>query len=622
MKRTLSLFAVSLFVIGVSTLSAEVRKLKAGAGPAVWVDDLSPIAARDWSYERASHLLERAGFGGTPEEIERLARMSPQAAVNYLVDYQSIENSHLPAFEESGIYDPGMMEDVDTHYAAFTDELRKAFKTGSAYGVSPNPSGPRRYQPVVDMLYYHGFSNAAEWRRATIWWANRMLNTHRPLEEKMTLFWSGHFATEQAKVMDYRLMLAQNEMFRRNAVGNFRKLLLEVTTDPAMLIYLDNRENVKGHANENYAREVMELFTLGAGNYTEDDIKEAARALTGYTNYGPKSLFKPELHDDGEKTVLGQKGNFKAEDVIDVLLRQKVAAEFIARKIYVFFVRENPTPEMRNRLAELLRQNHYDIKPLVKTIFLSKDFYSAASYATQIKSPIQLQVSTYKKLGLTQVPGIPYFTNVMANLGQNLGNPPNVKGWDGGRAWMNPSTLLIRGNDIRHLLFPKEAGDDYPRDGVPERYANAEKRQAEQDRMAAMGTTGAKPDASAGGEGMMTAPVTQMLSKMPDYNLGLGVYHGFVKTFERVKAVAPTEADLSLTAMARGAGVTNSGDAVDYFVARFLPAPLSGKDDDAVRAFAVKMLGAGKIDYAGSGVETNLREVLHAILSMPEYQLS
>ena len=608
-----------------SPLSAEIRKLQPGAGPAAWTNDLSSIARSDWTYERAAHLLERAGFGGTPQEVDKLARMTPEQAVEYLVNYEGIENSHLPAFEESGIYDPAMLPDVDTHLN-FVDALKKSYVAGEAYGVKPNHDGNRRLQPIVDVLYYRLFSNPAEWNRASIWWANRMLNTHRPLEEKLTLFWSGHFAVENGKVEDYRLMLDQNAMFRRHANGNFRTLLTEVTKDPAMLIYLDNRENVKGHANENYAREVMELFTLGVGNYTENDIKEAARALTGYTNSGRKFTFKPELHDDGEKTVLGEKGNFKAEDIIDILLRQKATAEWITRKLYVFFVREDLSPGTKTALATRLRANNYELKPFLKALLLSKDFYSPASYATQIKSPIQFQIATYRKLGMTTVPGTPYLVTVLGNLGQNLGNPPNVKGWDGGRAWINPSTLLIRGNTVRHLLFPEEAGDSYKRNVMPERYEKADKEAAERDKLLGQGgganqMAESKPGPSGGGD-MMMAPVSQMLAKAPDYDLKLGVYRGYLKTFERVKPSPPSNADLSLTGMAKSAQLVTSGDAVDYFIARFLRLPLESKDYQAVLAFATLTLGEGKIDYSSSKVERDLREVLHMILSTPEYQLS
>lgn len=267
----LSLVCANINLTGSATVNPAGR-LEKGAGPKSWVGDLSPIGKADWSYERAGHLLERAGFGGTPEEIEKLTRMTPEQAINYLVDYESVENKVTP-FEESGIWDAAMIDHIDAAMT-FGQGLAAGYR-GEAYGVKPNPTGAvRRLQPVVDQLYYRLFADRFEWSRASIWWANRMLTTRRPLEEKLTLFWHGHFATEDAKVGDYRLMLNQLEMLRRNANGNFRNLLVGVTRDPAMLIYLDNRQNVKGHANENYAREILELFSLGVGRRADDRIQD------------------------------------------------------------------------------------------------------------------------------------------------------------------------------------------------------------------------------------------------------------------------------------------------------------------------------------------------------------
>jgi uncharacterized protein (DUF1800 family) len=608
---------------------AQVRKLRLGAGPTAWTGDLAPIAASDWAYERAAHLLERAGFGGTPAEIERLFKMGAKAAVDYLVDYEKIENP-LPEFVESGIWTPEMMPDIDRHYADFTDALRASYRVGSAYGAKPDPPGTtRRYQRVVDTLYYRNFSTRAEWLRAAEWWAGRMLNTKRPLEEKMTLFWHGHFATEHEKVNDYRLMLQQIAMLRANATGNFKSLLNGIAKDPAMLIYLDNRRNVKGAPNENFAREIFELFSLGVGNYTEKDIKEATRAFTGWDNYGLKFLIHEDKHDNGEKTFLGRTGNFSGEQVVDIILAQKACADFMSRKLYRFFVREDITPKLNTQLAELMRKNNYEIKPFLKTLFLSRDFYSPASYATQIKSPVQYVVSTYRKLEMTEIPGTPYFAIIMANLGQNLGNPPNVKGWDGGRAWINPSTLLQRGNVIRHLLFPEEAGDQYPRNVIPERYANAKEEAEERDRLAslppaerekAMGLNKNNLDGE-GGMMMMAAPTGKMINSSPDYDLKLGVYNGFVRTFATVKPTPPTPARLDLKALIDRAGARTPADVVAHFEIRFLRLPLSAEDRSRIVKQATKLFGA-RLDLNAAHAEASLREILHLLLSMPEYQLA
>jgi hypothetical protein len=268
----LALFAVSSSVVRVSARDA--------LAPSSWADDLSPIAASDWTYDRAAHLIERAGFGATPEAIRRLAALTPRQAVDRLVDYESIDASHLRPFEESGIWDPGM----DPFPPSRAEAVRLARERGEGLGEKVLPPGTqRRLQPIVDKFFYSLAANNIETQRLGVWWANRMLATERPLEEKLTLFWHGHFATGQNKVRDYRMMLAQNRMLRARASGTLRELLVAILKDPAMLVYLDNGENVKSHPNENFGRELLELFTMGVGHYGERDVREAARAFTGWT---------------------------------------------------------------------------------------------------------------------------------------------------------------------------------------------------------------------------------------------------------------------------------------------------------------------------------------------------
>src|SRR5262245_57484237 len=242
-----------------------------GAGPQAWAGDLSAISASDWNYDRAAHLIERAGFGAPPEEIRRLASMTPDRAVNELIDYQSIPDNLKP-FEESGIWDPGM----DPFPPSRAEAVRIARERGEALGVKVLPPGSdRRLQPVVDKFFYGLRANSIETQRLGVWWANRMLITPRPLEEKLTLFWHGHFATGDVKVRACRMMAQQNAMLRAHANGSFRDLLVGILKDPAMLVYLDNGENVKKHPNENFGRELLELFTMGVGNYSERDVREA-----------------------------------------------------------------------------------------------------------------------------------------------------------------------------------------------------------------------------------------------------------------------------------------------------------------------------------------------------------
>src|SRR5207244_113964 len=220
------------------------------------------------------------------------------------------------------------------------------------------------------------YANAIETQRLGLWWANRMFSTRRPLEEKLTLFWHGHFATGENKVRDYRMMIRQNEMLRARASGAFRDLLVGILKDPAMLVYLDNGENVKKHPNENFGRELLELFTMGVGNYSERDVREAARAFTGWTNDVLAFKFDKEQHDFGDKAFLGKTGPFDGVDIIDAILKQPVTAEFVAAKLYRYLVREDISISVKAGLGKTFRDGGCQMKPLLKQIFLSKDFYS------------------------------------------------------------------------------------------------------------------------------------------------------------------------------------------------------------------------------------------------------
>ncbi|MGH8678516.1 MAG: DUF1800 domain-containing protein, partial [Burkholderiales bacterium] len=336
------------------------------AGPATWTGDLTPIAASDWNAERAAHLLERAGFGGTPDEIAQLARMSPESAVRHLLHHRNIAND-LPAFDHSGVHDPGL-EPFPPSRPAATDLAKQ---TGKSMGIKVKPAGNRRLQPVANQFFYWLRASRLETHRVAYWWANRMLATKRPLEEKMALFWHGHFATSEEKVRDYRKMLKQNELFRNAGTGNFRDLLIGVAQDPAMLAFLDAGVNVKGAPNENFAREIMELFTMGVGNYTETDIREAARAFTGWNFVDIEFAIEPQKHDDTLKTVLGRSGRLDGVEVIDTILAQPVTAQFVAGKIYRYFVREDLSPALKAALGARLREANYEIAPLLTTILLS-----------------------------------------------------------------------------------------------------------------------------------------------------------------------------------------------------------------------------------------------------------
>ena len=552
-------------------------------------------------------MLERAGFGATPSEINRLAAMTAEQAVRSLVRYQSIQQT-LPAFDPSDSFDDGLDPFAVSRPAA-TDLARDR---GEALGVKVKPAGNRRMQQVADRFLYWLRASKLETQRLAYWWANRMLLTQRPLEEKMTLFWHGHFATSEEKVRDFRKMHLQNELFRAQATGNFRSLLIAVAKDPAMLAYLDAGVNVKGAPNENFAREIMELFTMGVGNYAELDIREAARAFTGWNYQGVKFVINPALHDNDPKTVLGRTGNFDGEQVIDLILAQPVTAEFVAGKIYQYFVREDLSPALRARLGRVLRDSHYEIAPFLETIFLSRDFYSDASVATRIKPPVELVISTYRKMGMKEVPGIPDFNDLTDAMGQKLLFPPNVAGWAQGRSWITPGLLLLRGNFVYDTVFPPI--DFVANDRVPnERYqilSVAEKL--------ALGfdvTTATKPD------GKDLTSMSMQADRDEDFNTRLASYHAWRKAIEKVKPIPRTTAQLDLSALVRAAGCKTAREAVEQLLLRFVSVPVNTATRDGMVAMLEADLGTADLQQADTYMEDALRNALHVILSLPAYQL-
>src|ERR1700744_765155 len=272
-------------------------------------------------------------------------------------------------------------------------------------------------------------------------WINKMSTTDAVLREKMTLFWHNHFACRSNNAL-YAQQL--NNIEREHALGNFRELVLEVSKSPAMLQFLNNQQNHKGHPNENFARELMELFTIGRGNYTEQDVKESARAFTGW-GFDKDGVFKirPVLHDDGQKTFLGKTGNLTGEDIIDHLLEQKQTAYFISNKLYKYLVNEIPVPAHVNAMADIFYQNNYEIKPLLEYVFTADWFYDDNNIGSMIKSPVEFIVGLNRQFYITyQRPEV--LLEFQRTLGQILFYPPNVAGWPGGRNWIDSSSLMYR----------------------------------------------------------------------------------------------------------------------------------------------------------------------------------
>ncbi|MCZ6618035.1 MAG: DUF1800 domain-containing protein [Gammaproteobacteria bacterium] len=575
--------------------------------------DLSPIDNEEWDAAHVSHLLERAGFGGTSTDIRTLSNLDPAAAVRRLVYFEGAPAPNLPPFDHSGIFDEGLDPFLPSRPA--TTQMAKA--TGEALGVRVKPSGNRPIQPVVNKFFYWLRASRLETDRVAYWWANRMLTSPRPLQEKMALFWHGHFATNEDKVRDYRKGLKQLELFQKEGLGNFRTLLIAVAQDPAMLAFLDAGVNVKGSPNENFAREIMELFTMGVGNYTEEDIREAARAFTGWNFSGLEFHISPEQHDNSEKTFLGRRGQFDGVDIINLILEQPVTAEYIAGKLYRYFVRQDLGGELQARLGAGFKSLDYDIAAFLEMLFLAKDFYAPASVGTRIKGPVELVVSTYRKAGLEQIPGVPDFNVTTGALGQRLMHPPTVAGWSHGKSWITPSLLFERGNFVLDMVFPDIAfvpPDRYP--GYGGQIVTVHKRLRQ-----GMDISSATKPAGVSESSDMMAASNLLADRDEAFNTRYGSYRGWQMAIERVKPISRHTARLDLTAQVLEAELKTPREVVGYFVNRFFSVPLDAETLLTLAAFFEAELGTEDVESAASYLEEPLRMLLHLILSRPEYQL-
>ena len=384
---------------------------------------LKPLAENDWDYAKARHLLVRTGFGGTPQEVAKLHEMGLHQAVNHVLDF-----GRQP---KATVAPDGSLKEKSA------DTVR-------------NRPGQRQVQP--DQI--RRFGETVQLQRFREWWLYRMVESPRPLQEKLTLFWHGHFTSEYNVVRNIFAFHRQNDLFRDHAAGNFGALLNGIVHDPVMLRYLDNNQNYKGHPNENLAREIMELFTMGLDQgYTEEDIKEAARALTGYNYNGANARYRfdPSQHDAGSKTIFGHTGKWTGDDLVRLILEQPATSKFIAGKLFKFFAYNETSPETIDRLAALFKAANYRLAPMLKNLFLSEEFYSAKSMGTQIKSPVQLVIGMLRDFGVKEVnTGAVHMA--IRSMGQELLEPPDVKGWREGRAWINAHRLFIRYDTMANLV--------------------------------------------------------------------------------------------------------------------------------------------------------------------------
>ena len=393
-----------------------------------------PQADHSWTIFEAAHLLNRAGFGGSPSDIKTFHALGREQAVDSLIaPTEPLDAFPLPAWS--------------TDEMALADMRKRMEQRKTVQQAMRNLSPEEAEKTKREATKESQMEDRQRALEAQGWWFRRMLKTAAPLREKMTLFWHDHFATSIQKVKQPVLLIRQNELFRQNAFGSSKNLTQAILMDPAMMLYLDTQSSKKGMPNENFAREVMELFTLGEGNYSEQDIREAARAFTGYqlNRVTGKVIHNKRQWDSTDKTVFGKTGPFTGQDVINRIFEKKEAARFMAKKLWEFFVYESPSAGALDALTSSLWKANFQTGPLLREIFLSKEFYVEASIRSQIKSPVQYLIGLLKQLEITDPPaGFPIAAG--QQLGQVLFMPPNVAGWDWGQAWINTNTLLTRYN--------------------------------------------------------------------------------------------------------------------------------------------------------------------------------
>jgi uncharacterized protein (DUF1800 family) len=368
----------------------------------------SAYAETTWTRRLAAHLYRRAGFGADWATLDKAVKAGPQETIARLCApaAQSADSAKVIAMLADRIVTSGNSQELGA------------------------------------------------------WWLYRIRDSADPLTEKLTVFWHGHFASSAKKVDKPRMMLDQNELLRKLGNGKFQEMVRAISRDPAMLVYLDSTSNRRIHPNENYARELMELFCLGVGNYTEKDVKEVARAFTGWEVITDKFQFNASQHDTNNKTFLGKTGNFDGDDAIKIILDQKAASKFIAAKLVRFFVFDEPAaPDaLIEPIARGLRENGFHIGQIVRQILSSNLFFSDHAVGRKVRSPVELGMGLLVCLDATS--SLVTLNQAMADLGQGLFFPPNVKGWTGGRAWINSSTLLGRANLVAHILSASETSFD------------------------------------------------------------------------------------------------------------------------------------------------------------------
>jgi uncharacterized protein (DUF1800 family) len=479
------------------------------------------------------HLLWRAGFGPAVEELDDLSKFSSKQVYKGLVK----------------------ASDKKPEYIDVADDYLKGLMLGiEEAGRQQKKEMPKEDKKMIQQKNREGV------RSLNMYWMHEMVNSSAQLREKLSFFWHGHFACRNLNVFYQQGLL---DAIRTNALGNFGDLLKAVSKSSAMLNFLNNQQNRKDHPNENFAREVMELFTLGRGNYTEHDVKEAARAFTGWgSNLKGEFTFRKFQHDSDSKTVLGKTGNFDGDKVLDILLEQKQTAKFISQKVYKFFVNETIDTEKSDWLADRFYKSNYDISGLLEDIFTSDWFYEEKNIGAKIKSPVELLVGIQRMLPM-KLENEEALMLLQRVLGQMLFYPPNVAGWPGGKSWIDSSTLMMRMR-IPLLINDADEMNIKPKDDDDQMMGRQDAAENKADRKSLKGLI----------------PRRQVINANIDWNL-------YVKNFESIEKEKLIDS-----------------------ISKILLQTKNGVNTDLIRQYA-----------DASGRESFIKTATLQIMSTPEYQL-
>ena len=545
----------------------------------------------DWNERNAEHLLNRAGFGARSEEIQGALRLGPERVVDLLLTGgREVEPPHVVQESTADAMD----------LSGLPREQRRRVRA------------LRKRDDLAQLLDYES------------WWVERMVRHDDPLRDRMALFWHGLFATNYKTVKRSYDLIQQHRLLRENALGSYGDLLQGIVRDPAMIKFLDNDRNKKGAPNENLARELMELFSLGEGHYTEADVREVARALTGESrdslgNY----VYKKKNHDRGEKTVLGETGRFGADEVVEILLRQTACSRYISRRLIAYLEGIEPDKLRVAEYAAFLEEQEYELRPFLRKLLLDPRFYREEVVAARIASPIDYYVGLTRRLAMKLEPRV--ILAAAATLDQDLFDPPSVKGWDEGLAWITTGSLLQRGNttglllgtvDLEEVFLIKAARDPLA-EPAPERESSMEEAAEElpeeaEDGMGGMG------GAAMGDEGMgamASADEGPVRDELP----------------RELRAVVRALGDdyrprVNLCHRMRVQGQTTDGEIVDRLMGELLAIPPPA--DTRARVlyhFTAERERAElpEVDFLADTdrAEPVLRRLAHLILSLPEAQL-